>query len=150
MNAPSDPRSATSSSRVPWRYVVPLAIGLVLWFAPAPEGLSPKAWHMFAIFVATIAGIIAAPLPMSAVAIIGATAAALTDVVSMADVVKSTGTDLVWLILLSFFISRGIIEQHGGTISVDSVEGCGSTFTLRLPLRTDERSAEQPQALSAS
>jgi len=30
------------------------------------------------------------------------------------------------------------------------VEGCGSTFTLRLPLRTDERSAEQPQALSAS
>lgn len=27
-----------------------------------------------------------------------------------------------------------IIEQHGGTIGVDSVEGTGSTFTARLPL----------------
>jgi DASS family divalent anion:Na+ symporter len=99
---------------VPWSYLIPLAIGLVLWFLPAPQGLSPKAWHMFAIFVATIAGIIAAPLPMSAVAIIGATVAALTDVVSMADVVKSTGTDLVWLILLSFFVSRGVIKSGLG------------------------------------
>ena len=43
-----------------WKYVVPLAIGLALWFTPPPEGLSPKAWQMFAIFVATIAGIITA------------------------------------------------------------------------------------------
>ncbi|HEU5296583.1 MAG TPA: DASS family sodium-coupled anion symporter [Burkholderiaceae bacterium] len=112
MSATPDSRSA--ATRVPWSYVVPLAIGVVLWFVPAPEGLTPKAWHMFAIFVATIAGIIAAPLPMSAVAIIGATVAALTDVVSMADVVKSTGTDLVWLILLSFFISRGVIKSGLG------------------------------------
>ena len=48
-----------------WKYLVPLAIGLALWFLPPPEGLSPKAWQMFAIFVATIAGIITAPLPMS-------------------------------------------------------------------------------------
>ena len=50
------------------KFVIPIAIGAIIWFIPAPEGLSPKAWHMFAIFVATIAGIIAAPLPMSAVA----------------------------------------------------------------------------------
>jgi DASS family divalent anion:Na+ symporter len=117
MSATAEPPAADSKwfgARVPWKVVVPIVIGLVLWFVPAPEGLSPKAWHMFAIFVATIAGIIAAPLPMSAVAIIGATVAALTDVVSMADVVKSTGTDLVWLILLSFFISRGVIKSGLG------------------------------------
>ena len=69
---------------------------------------------MFAIFVATIAGIITAPLPMSAVAIIGATVASLLGVIPFNDVVKSTGTDLVWLVLLAFFISRGVIKTGLG------------------------------------
>jgi len=29
--------------------------------------------------------------------------------------------------------SRAIVEQHGGTIAVESIEGRGSTFTVLLP-----------------
>ncbi len=97
-----------------WKLVVPVAIGIALWLIPAPAGLAPKAWQMFAIFVATIAAIITAPLPMSAVAIVGSTVAALTGVIKFDDVVKSTGTDLVWLVLLAFFISRGVIKTGLG------------------------------------
>ena len=97
-----------------WKFLVPIAIGVVLWFTPVPQGLEPKAWQMLAIFVATIAGIMTAPLPMSAVAIIGATVAALLGVISFANVVDSTGTDLVWLVMLAFFISRGVIKTGLG------------------------------------
>jgi len=97
-----------------WKFLVPVGIGLVLWFLPAPAGLALKAWHMFAVFVATIAGIMTAPLPMAAVAIIGATVGVLVGVVSFADVTRSTGTDLVWLVMLAFFISRGVIKTGLG------------------------------------
>jgi len=35
--------------------------------------------------------------------------------------------------------ARHIIEQHGGTISVASQEGVGSTFTIRLPLNSPDK-----------
>jgi two-component system sensor histidine kinase SenX3 len=34
-------------------------------------------------------------------------------------------------------IVKHVAASHGGTVAVWSVEGEGSTFTLRLPVRTD-------------
>ncbi len=39
---------------------------------------------------------------------------------------------------LGLFISRRIVEAHGGTISVQSTEGRGSTFVVHIPLYTEE------------
>jgi signal transduction histidine kinase len=39
---------------------------------------------------------------------------------------------------------RQIAEQHGGSVAVESREGAGSTFTLRLPLA--DRPAHEPAA----
>ncbi|NJN16490.1 MAG: response regulator [Oscillochloris sp.] len=38
---------------------------------------------------------------------------------------------------LGLYVVNAIVTLHGGTISVDSQIGCGSTFTIRLPLATE-------------
>jgi signal transduction histidine kinase len=40
-------------------------------------------------------------------------------------------------------ISRHLIEQHGGTLTVHSTVGQGSTFTITLPLADDEARVEE-------
>ena len=48
---------------------------------------------------------------------------------------------------LGLYISKGIIEAHGGTISLTSEEGHGTTFSFTIPIVTmsqDQLQAPQP------
>jgi signal transduction histidine kinase len=50
---------------------------------------------------------------------------------------------------LGLYISRQIAEQHGGSISVSSEPGVGSTFTVRLPLRVSVQPDTAPKVVAA-
>jgi signal transduction histidine kinase len=41
-------------------------------------------------------------------------------------------------------IAYSVIAKHGGTVSVTSEAGCGSCFTIHLPLTAGQPSADQP------
>jgi two-component system NtrC family sensor kinase len=43
---------------------------------------------------------------------------------------------------LGLSVSYGIVKSHGGAITVDSVEGVGSTFHIRLPLHAASESTD--------
>lgn len=43
---------------------------------------------------------------------------------------------------LGLYASRRIVEQHGGTIGVESAGTCGSRFFVELPLETNDRDAD--------
>ena len=62
--------SVTNSTRILMKLGIAAGLGVIIWFLPAPEGVTTAAWHLFAIFVATIIGIVLEPLPMGVVALL--------------------------------------------------------------------------------
>ena len=97
-----------------WRLVGVLGVGVVLWFIPPPQGLEPKAWHLLAIFVATVAGIIARPLPMGAIAMIGLTVILLTGTLETPQVLAGFGNTTVWLVVSAFLLAGAFIRTGLG------------------------------------
>lgn len=92
-----------------------VAIGAVIWFIPVPAGLKPQAWHLLAIFVATIIGIIMSPMPMGAMALLGIAVAALTNTLTTAQVLSGFSNSTIWLIVCAFLFARGFIKTGLGT-----------------------------------
>jgi len=93
---------------------IPILLGLIIWFIPAPSGLTAQAWHLFALLVAIIAGFVVAPLPIGAVAFLGLTITALTGTLTMREALGGFGSDSIWLIAAAFFFSRGFIRTGLG------------------------------------
>ncbi|CAA7389961.1 anion permease [Chryseobacterium fistulae] len=100
---------------------ITLAIAIIIWFIPVPDGVTENAWHLFAIFAATILGIILKAAPMGTMCMMAIGCTALTQVVAPGDAGKSItkalsgfGDKVIWLIGISFFIARGFIKTGLG------------------------------------
>ena len=87
-----------------------ILILLTVWFSLNPEGVSKEAWHLFAIVLATILGLILQPLPIGAVAMIGITVAILTKVMKPSEALGGFTSTTIWLIVAAYMIARGFIK----------------------------------------
>jgi L-tartrate/succinate antiporter len=100
-------------SKVLPRWLLPIGLGILLRFLPSPTGLSPNAWHFFALFVAVIAALIAEPLPGPAVGFIGVSIAAScvlvgkTPTEAMRWALSGFSNDTVWLIFAANLFAMG-------------------------------------------
>lgn len=105
----------------PIQAAIAILVGLIIWFViPVPTGVAPEAWHMLALFIATIIAIIGKVLPIGAIAIIAVMLVALTGVTNdspkdaIADALSSYSSPLIWLIGIAVMISRGLIKTGLG------------------------------------
>ncbi len=73
---------------------ISIAIAVVMWFMPAPAGVTLKAWHLLSVFVGTIVGIITTPLPLGAVAMLGMGAAMLTKVLTFPEAFSAFASEI--------------------------------------------------------
>ncbi|KAL9234773.1 hypothetical protein vseg_009602 [Gypsophila vaccaria] len=108
--------------------LISLLTGLSLWFIPTPSGVPTNAWHLLAIFLSTIVGIITQPLPLGAVALLGLGATVLTKTLSFSAAFSAFGDPIPWLIALAFFFARGFIKTGlGNRIAYQFVNLFGSS-----------------------
>lgn len=105
----------------PIQAAIAIVVGLIIWFViPVPTGVTADAWHMLALFIATIVAIIGKVLPIGAIAVIAVTLVALTGVTSdspkqaINDALSSYSSPLIWLIGIAVMISRGLIKTGLG------------------------------------
>jgi L-tartrate/succinate antiporter len=95
------------------RWLVPLGLGVLVWLLPRPEGLTPNAWHYFAVFVFTIVGLITEPLPGTAMGLLGICIVAVlvlvgkTPTESMRWALSGFNNDVVWLIFTATTFALG-------------------------------------------
>jgi DASS family divalent anion:Na+ symporter len=115
-----------------FRGIIVIAIGLAIWFSPVPVGVKPQAWHLLAIFIATICGLILSPLPMGAVVIIGVMMTAFTGILKIGPALSGFSNSTVWLIVAAILVARGFISTGlGRRISFLFIRAFGRT-TLGL------------------
>ena len=99
-----------------FKVIICLALGFIIYLIPTPEALrdDPRAWRLLSIFVATVAALILAPLPMGAVAIIAITTVAVTRTTTVGVALSGFSDATIWLIVSAFLISRGFIKTGLG------------------------------------
>ncbi len=95
--------------------LIAFLIGLGIWFYPRPLEVDVRAWHLLAIFIATICGIILKPLPLGAIVILSLTVATLTHTLSLEEALSGFRNPIAWLVVFAFFISRGFIKTGLGS-----------------------------------
>lgn len=94
--------------------LIATGLGVLIWFYPKPLDVNANAWHLFAIFVATILGVILKPMPMGAMAILAMGVATITNTISLNAALEGFQNTISWLVVFAFFISRGFIKTRLG------------------------------------
>ncbi len=115
-----------------WKGVLTLLVGMVIWFTPPPAGLDIIAWHMFAIFVATILAIILKTMPMGAVTMVALVISIMTGLTPLSGgagkvtALSGFANGTIWLIGIAMFISRAVIKTgFGRRIALWFISKCG-------------------------
>jgi len=100
---------------------------------PTPEGLTPNAWHFFALFLTTITGIITEPIPGAAVGLLGVLVATALGLVRPAPAqatawaLSGFSNATVWLIFAAYMFACGYSKTGlGRRIALQLIRALGN------------------------
>lgn len=110
-----------------------MAIGWTIRFlCPVPAGVTDQAWSMLSIFVSMILAVVLRPLPPAATTIVALSAVVFTGTATLAQGLKAFTEEVVWLVLIAFFLAEGFHKTGlGDRIALNVIRVVGGT-TLGL------------------
>lgn len=82
----------------------------IVYLAPRPASVSPEGWRLFAIFAATVVGMIQQPIPGGALVLIAVLASTLLGGLTLPQALAGYSDPVNWLVLAAFLISRSLLN----------------------------------------
>ena len=109
-------------------------LGLIcaIWFCPVPDGLTPKAWHLFALFAGAIVAVVLGALPILTSSLLALAAAILTGTLSAEEGYSGFANGTILLIVVAFLVARAVVTSGLGNRIAHLVVGAFGRSTLGL------------------
>ena len=92
-----------------------VAVGIALWFSPHPEALGQQEWHLFAIFITTIFGVVFNAFNVLPASVLALAITILTGTLPASDAFSGFSEGFILLILVAFLIAKAVVKSGLGT-----------------------------------
>jgi DASS family divalent anion:Na+ symporter len=89
-------------------------LGIVIWNLPIPWELTPQSWHLFAIFITAIIGVLIDALSIFTASILALVAVVLLGVLKPEKAFSGFSESFILLILAAFLVAKGVIKSGLG------------------------------------
>jgi DASS family divalent anion:Na+ symporter len=110
------------------RRVAPFALAVAIWFSPVPDGLTPAAWHLFAVFVSAIGAVLLGAFPLLTAAMIAVATVVLTGTITPASAYSGFANSSVLLVVIAFLVAQAVVKSGlGRRISLFMVSRFGGS-----------------------
>src|SRR3974390_289043 len=96
------------------RRAVPFALGIGIWIAPVPAGLTAPAWRLFAVFLAAIVAVLDGAYPLLTSTTLAVAAAVLTGTISPAKAFAGFANPSVLLVMIAFLVAQAVVKSGLG------------------------------------
>jgi DASS family divalent anion:Na+ symporter len=88
-----------------------VALVAAIWLSQPPAELTPKAWHLFAIFAGTIFCVVAGALPILTASLFGLAGAVLMRLLTPQAAYAGFGNGTILLIVVAFLVADAVVKS---------------------------------------
>lgn len=89
-------------------------IGTMIAILPPPEGVDPRAFPIFGIFIALIVGILLKPYPILVMTLFGFFVCLITGLLSPKEAFSCFGDGVIWLVVLASIAAKAFVKTNLG------------------------------------